>query len=172
MTASLQRCETPQRVSCIWTRIIWWWGPSNAGALGNVEYPLVAIVPWSTMSTNKCPWYDSNRVLSMGQTELNCAIIINWNAWNWTVFVCQTELFQIELFFFYIETLPSHNLIDWNRIILTFNSIKTILILNLFELQQNLIAWNRNAFTIKLNTLLNWIVWTRTVYFVLKWIRH
>ena len=34
-------------------------------ALGNAEYPFIAIAPWSTVAR-------SGRVLSMGQIELNC----------------------------------------------------------------------------------------------------
>ena len=29
-----------------------------------------------------------NRVLSMGQIELNCILMLNWIAWNGTLFVC------------------------------------------------------------------------------------
>ena len=29
-----------------------------------------------------------DRVLSMGQIELNCVLMLNWIAWNRTVFVC------------------------------------------------------------------------------------
>ena len=37
-----------QRVSWFWHEPIWWWGSSNAGALGNAVYPFIAISPWST----------------------------------------------------------------------------------------------------------------------------
>ena len=46
----------PQRVSCIWYKTIWWWGSSNAGALGNVDYPFIAIVPRSTLTRNGSTW--------------------------------------------------------------------------------------------------------------------
>ena len=50
-----------------------------------------------------------DKVLSMGQNKINCVLIINWVIWNITVFdieivyLCETELFKMELFF-YIET--------------------------------------------------------------------
>ena len=45
-TTSLQRGKTPpQWVSSIWHSIIWWWGSSNAGALGNAEHPFISITP-------------------------------------------------------------------------------------------------------------------------------
>ena len=39
-----------------------------------------------------------DRVLSMGQLEQNCVLMLNWIAWNGPVFVCKTELFEIVLF--------------------------------------------------------------------------
>ena len=30
--------------------MIWWWGSSNAGALGNAEYPFIVITPRSTLA--------------------------------------------------------------------------------------------------------------------------
>ena len=36
-----------------------------------------------------------DRVLSMDQIELNCALMLNWIVWNRTVFVCWTGLFEI-----------------------------------------------------------------------------
>ena len=33
-----------------------------------------------------------DRALSMGQTELNCLLMINWTAWNRTVFDIETVL--------------------------------------------------------------------------------
>ena len=30
----------------------------------------------------------SDRVLSMGQIELNCVLMLNWIVWNRTIFVC------------------------------------------------------------------------------------
>ena len=39
----------PQRVS-------WWWGSSNAGALGNAEYPFIAIALRSTLPRSGSTW--------------------------------------------------------------------------------------------------------------------
>ena len=39
-----------------------------------------------------------DRVQSMGQIELKCVIMLNWTAWNRSVFVCLTNLFEMELF--------------------------------------------------------------------------
>ena len=38
-----------ERMSWIWHQTISWWSSSNAEALGNVEYPLIAIAPRSTL---------------------------------------------------------------------------------------------------------------------------
>ena len=61
-------CEMQSVSSRIWTRIavfisygdndyttgtswtVWWWGPSNARALGNTEHPFIAIAPRSTLA--------------------------------------------------------------------------------------------------------------------------
>ena len=35
----------------IWTQVaIWWWGSSDARALGNVEHPFIAIAPRFTLA--------------------------------------------------------------------------------------------------------------------------
>ena len=67
-----------------------------------------------------------DRVLSMGQIELNCELMLNWIVRNRTVFD--------------IETLLIPNWIVWNRTIFSSNCVwikKTILTLkwNLFELE-------------------------------------
>ena len=47
-----------------------------------------------------------DRVLSMGQIEINCVLMINWIVWNMivfdieTVYLCKTELFEIEVFIY------------------------------------------------------------------------
>ena len=46
-----------------------------------------------------------DRVLSMGQIELNCVLMINWITWNRKVFCIETVLMQ--------------NWIVWNRTVLT-----------------------------------------------------
>ena len=62
-----------QWVSLIWHKAIWWWGTSNAGALGNAESPLLP-------SLRGLPWLGvvaTERVLSMSQTKLYCVFILN-----------------------------------------------------------------------------------------------
>ena len=70
-------------------------------------------------------------VLFMDQIELNCVIMLNWIAWNGTVFD--------------IETVFTLNWFLWNKNVLTFNCVetKTILILNW-------VVWNRTVWP-------NWI---------------
>ena len=34
---------------------IWWWGSSNAGALGNVEFPFIAIALGFTLAQGGSP---------------------------------------------------------------------------------------------------------------------
>ena len=46
---------TPTSV-LIWHLTIWWWGSSNNGALGNTEYPFVAIAPRSTLAQRGSTW--------------------------------------------------------------------------------------------------------------------
>ena len=52
-------------MSWIWHKTIWWWDSCNAGALGNVEYPFIAIAPrfWLGVVVR-------DKVLFMGQIEL------------------------------------------------------------------------------------------------------
>ena len=40
----------------IWLKIIWWWGSSNAVALGTEEYPIIAIAPRSTLAQIGSNW--------------------------------------------------------------------------------------------------------------------
>ena len=68
---------------------IWWWGSSNFGAFGNVEYLFFTIALWSILtqsgSTGYGPTYEPNRTVWhlkwVETTDLNC-----------------TELFEIEQF--------------------------------------------------------------------------
>ena len=56
--------------------------PVNAGALGNVEYPFIVSLPgplWPGVGT-------LDRVLSMGQIELNWEPMLNRVVWNRSVF--------------------------------------------------------------------------------------
>ena len=48
--------KRPQRVSWIWRQTIWWWGSCNARALGNAEYPFIAIAPRPTLTRNGRTW--------------------------------------------------------------------------------------------------------------------
>ena len=49
----------PQRVSWIWHQTIWWWGCSNAGTLGNMEYLFSAIALWPTLNQSDSTWKGS-----------------------------------------------------------------------------------------------------------------
>ena len=40
----------PRWVSWVWHWTIWWWGSSDAGALGNVEHSFIAIAPRLTLA--------------------------------------------------------------------------------------------------------------------------
>ena len=66
---------------------------------------------WGMQSTFSLPslpgphWPEApDRVLCMDQIELNCVLMLNWIVWNRTVFdietvyICKTELSEIELF--------------------------------------------------------------------------
>ena len=92
-----------------------------------------------------------DRVLSLGQIELNCVLMLNWIAWDGTVF-CMLDR------------------IVCNRTVLTFNCVwtKTILILNLIvwirTVWLNWIAWNQCFWPLNCVFPLNWIVWDKTVY--------
>ena len=46
----------PERVSWIWHITVWWWGSSDAGALGTAEYPFNAIAPGSTLARSGSTW--------------------------------------------------------------------------------------------------------------------
>ena len=74
-----------------------------------------------------------NRVLSMGQIELNCIQMLKWTTWNRT--------------FLKFGQLTCAGL----------NCLKSKCLCML-----NLIVWNRTFLTLKLCTYLNWIVWNRT----------
>ena len=80
-TESLQRCKTHSPSVLGITLTIWWCYSSNAGALGNAEYP-----SWPSL---QCPLWPGgiapDRVLSLGQIELNCVLMLNWITWSKTV---------------------------------------------------------------------------------------
>ena len=46
----------PRWVPWIWHWTIWWWGSSDAGALGNAEYLFIAIAPRSTLAWCGSTW--------------------------------------------------------------------------------------------------------------------
>ena len=50
------------------TQEIWWWGSSNAGALGNAEYPFIVIAPVSTQARL---FVVPDRIPTMAQIEPN-----------------------------------------------------------------------------------------------------
>ena len=75
--------KSPQWVSWIWHKTIWWWESSNAGALGNAKYPFIAITSRSTLAWSGTP----DRVLSMGPIKLNSERMLNWIAWNKIVYL-------------------------------------------------------------------------------------
>ena len=60
-----------------------WWCSRNARDLGNAEYHFIAITPWSTLARRV-----STSLGSLGQIVLNCVFMLNWIAWNRTVFLC------------------------------------------------------------------------------------
>ena len=117
----------------------------------------------------------SDRVLSMGQIKLNSVLMLNWIVWNRNIFVCVTELFEIEQFLTLKLYLRKTELFEIERFWqLTFCKKKTILISNYFFLKKtvwvNSNAWYGNVF-LQLNcvVMLNWMVWNRTVYLHQHW---
>ena len=139
MTAALQRGRTPpqQWVSGYDTLAIWWWGSSNARALGNAEHPFIAIAPGSTLGpiiglnrTNSIlmlnwivwlNWIAWNRNVFLQikpYLHLNCVLMLNWIIWNGTVFWDWNCTYT--------------KLIVWYRTVSTFNCVgtKSELILN------------------------------------------
>ena len=66
-----------QQVSWIWHKPVWWWGSRNA------EYLSLPLLPGPLWPEVVAP----DRVLSMGQIELNCVLILNWTVWNRTVYM-------------------------------------------------------------------------------------
>ena len=100
----------------------------------------------------------ADRIVSMGQIEVNCVLMRYWITWNRTVLTftlhthaklnskkwncfCMLNWIVWNGTAFDIETLLTLNWIVWNRTVLIFNCVKTKTIL-----------------------MLNWIVWNRTIY--------
>ena len=48
--------DHPQWLCWIWHWKIWWWGSSNSGALGNTEYPFIAITTRLTLARSGNTW--------------------------------------------------------------------------------------------------------------------
>ena len=135
LTASQQRGKTPPN-KCPWYDT----------KQSDDEVP-VMLELWGMQSTLSLPLLPGSlrlgvvapdRVLFLGQIELNCVLMLNWIVWNRTVSD--------------IETVLTLNWIVWNRTVLTFNCIwtKTLLI-------PNWIVWIRIV-------RLNWIDWNRNVF--------
>ena len=117
-------------------------------SFGECGVPLIDLLPSPPVSLGP-RMVVSERLLSMGQIELNCVLMLNcivwnrsvltfklrsyanWIVWNWTVFVYQNELFEIERL--------------WH---LTVCKQKHIFILNWN-------FWNRSVFCIKMDLSLN-----------------
>ena len=60
------------------TKQIWWWDSSNIGALRKVDTPSLPMLPdplWLGVAS-------PDRVLSMGQIELNRVLMLNWIVWR------------------------------------------------------------------------------------------
>ena len=78
---------------------MWWWGFSNAGALGNVEYSFIVIAPRSTLprsgstfGSNRIVWYLNSVYLSL------IGIILRWGFLIWELIF----LYFYFLFFLFI----------------------------------------------------------------------
>ena len=56
------------------------WGYSNYGVLGNADDPSLPSLLCSHWPGVVAP----DRILSMGQIELNCVLMLNWIVWNRT----------------------------------------------------------------------------------------
>ena len=113
-----------------------------------INSPTVMLELWGMRSTPSLPSLPCSlrtgivipdRVLSMGQIELNCVLMLNWIVWNRTIltFNCGGT-----------QTILTVNWVIWNRTVWL-----------------NWMGWNRNGFW-QLNSvlMLNWIVWNRTDY--------
>ena len=104
------------------------WGMQSTPSMPSLPVPL-------------CPRLVArDRVLSMGQIELNCVLMLNWMSWNRTVLtfkLCTS---------FKLRTYAKLNRLKWNCFCML-----------------NGIVWDRTVFDIETVLTLNWIVWNRTV---------
>ena len=81
-TTSLQRVKTSSTSVLKWHSTIWWWGSSNElERWGMRSIPSLPSLPGPLWPRFVAP----DRVLSMGEIELNCVFMLNWIAWNRTV---------------------------------------------------------------------------------------
>ena len=99
------------------------WGMRSTFSLLSLPFPF-----WSRVVA-------PDRVLSMGQIELNSVLVLNWIAWNRNVFT------------FKLHTYVKLNCLKWNCFcMLNWN------------------VWNRTVFDIETVLTLTWLVWNRTVW--------
>ena len=72
---SVEEKKPSQWISWIWRKIIWWWGPCNAGDLRNAEHPFISIAPKSFQAWSGSIWYSSiyvsNRTKLLTYAKLN-----------------------------------------------------------------------------------------------------
>ena len=125
------------------------WGMQSTSSLLSLPGPL-----WTRVVT-------SGRVLSIGQIELSCVLMLNWIARNKTVLTLKQRTYSNlkrlkwncfcmlnwnvrNRTVFDIETVPILNWIVWNITVLTFNILNWIVWIRTIWL--NYIAWNRNFF--------------------------
>ena len=118
-------------MSCIWYKVTKLWGSSYAGALGNKSTPWY----WSQVPGPIWPRVVApDKVLFVGQIELNHVFMLNWITWN-----------RIVLHLIYEFMLKW---IVWNRTVLTFK----------LRIYVGLTCLKWNCFCMMI-----WIVWNRTV---------
>ena len=98
--------------------------------------PLLPSLPGSLRFKVVAP----DMVLSMGEIELNCVLMLNWIAWNKSVLI------------FKLHTYTKLIYLKWNCFCML-----------------NWIAWKRTVFDIENVLTLNWIVWNRTVL-IFNWV--
>ena len=111
--------------------------PIMLGALGNAEYSSSAITPSLLWPGVVAP----DRVLFMGQIELNYVLMRNWVAWNRTVFIFKLRTS------FKLHTCAKRNYLKWN----CFHML-------------NWIVLSGTVFNIETVLIPNWIVWNITVF--------
>ena len=96
-----------------------------------LEYSFIVFAPWSILAR-------SDWALWVKYVELNCVLMLNWIAWNWTVLT------------FKLRTYAKLNCLKWNCFCIL-----------------NWIVWNGTIFNIETVLTLNWIAWSR-IFFIFK----